>query len=236
MTSQAFVRTLINQAARPYKSVGPYAWHFARGKLGSDPAFRVLLEKGLIPDGRVLDIGCGQGLLAAWLLAARQLCESGKWQDGWPLPPRLDAMRGIELVQRDLEWARTALGEHAEFVQGDMCQADFGRADTVVILDVLHYVKPELQDEVLRRVRSALAPGGRLLLRIGDADGGFPFRISKLVDQLVFFARSGSFCTLHCRSLRHWKEALAALGFSVEVLPIRQDSVFASVLLSARLL
>ncbi len=234
--SDAFVRVLVDEAARPYKSIGRYAWHFARNKLGFDPAFSTLLEKGLIADGRVLDIGSGQGLLSAWLVAARQLFERGIWQPGWPSPPRLDAMRGIELVQRDLEWAQAALGGHAEFVQGDMCQADFGRADTVVILDVLHYVKPELQDEVLRRVRSALAPGGRLLLRIGDADGGFPFRISKLVDQLVFFARSGSFCTLHCRSLRHWKEALAALGFSVEVLPIRQDSVFASVLLSARLL
>lgn len=233
--SSSFVRTLIDEAARPYKTVGRYSWHFARGKLGADPAFATLLEKGLIPDGSVLDIGCGQGLLAAWLLAARRLSDNGKWHSNWPAPPRLDGLRGIELVQRDLEWAREALGEQAEFVQGDMRKADFGQADTVVILDVLHYVKPEAQDEVLRRVRAALPPGGRLLLRIGDADGGFPFRISNLVDQLVFFARSGRTCTLYCRPLSAWTAALNALGFSVEVLPMRQDSPFACVLLAASL-
>ena len=41
--------------------------------------------------------------------------------------------------------------------------------DLVVILDVLHYVDPAAQAGVLRRVLDALAPGGRLLLRIGDA-------------------------------------------------------------------
>lgn len=233
--SNSFVRALIDEAARPYKTVGRYSWHFARGKLGTDPAFATLLEKGLIPDGKVLDIGCGQGLLAAWLLAARRLSESGKWHSDWPAPPRLESLRGIELVQRDLAWAQEALGEQAEFVQGDMCKADFGQADTVVILDVLHYVKPEAQDEVLRRVRAALPSGGTLLLRIGDADGGFPFRISNFVDQLVFFARSGRTCTLYCRSLSEWTVLLSALGFSVEVLPMRQDSPFASVLLAARL-
>ncbi|MFA5242796.1 MAG: class I SAM-dependent methyltransferase [Sulfuricella sp.] len=233
--SNPFVRALVNEAARPYKAVGHYSWHFARGKLGADPAFATLLEKGLIPDGSVLDIGCGQGLLAAWLLAAKRLSDNGKWHSDWPAPPRLESLRGIELVQRDLEWAREALGEQAEFVQGDMCKAKFGQADTVVILDVLHYVKPEAQDEVLRRVRAALPPGGRLLLRIGDADGGFPFRISNLVDQLVFFARSGRTCTLYCRPLSAWIAALNALGFSVEVLPMRQDSPFASVLLAASL-
>lgn len=233
--SHAFIRSLVDEAARPYKSVGRYAWHFARNKLGVDPAFSMLLEKGLIPDGRVLDIGCGQGLLAAWLIAARQLYESGKWRSDWPAPPHLAGLRGIELVKRDLEWARTALGEHAEFVQGDMCQADLGQTDTVVILDVLHYVNPDFQDEVLRRVRAALAPGGILLMRVGDADGGFPFKISNFVDQLVFFARSGRRCTLHCRSLSDWKAVLATLGFMVEVLPMRQDSTFASVLLAARL-
>lgn len=58
---------------------GRFAYHFARGKLGGDPVFLALLERGLLSDrARILDLGCGQGLLAAWLLAARRQFESGE--------------------------------------------------------------------------------------------------------------------------------------------------------------
>lgn len=175
-------------------------------------------------------------MLFAWLIAATRLSERGTWPSDWPAPPRLGSMRGIELVPHNVEWARAALGERAEFVQRDMCEADFGRADTVVILDVLHYVKPQAQDDVLRRVRATLAPGGTLLLRVGDTEGGLRFRLGALIDQVVFFFKSGRRCVPYTRSPSAWKASLAALGFTVvEVLPIRSGSAFASVLLVARL-
>ena len=59
---------LLDAASAPYRRAGPFAWRFARGKLGMDPVFRYLLCEGLIPPhAHVLDIGCGQGLLASLL-------------------------------------------------------------------------------------------------------------------------------------------------------------------------
>ncbi|HVQ02975.1 MAG TPA: methyltransferase type 11, partial [Burkholderiaceae bacterium] len=53
-----------------YRGSSRFAWHFARGKLGRDPVFRALIERGSIAaHARVLDIGCGQGLLASLLAA-----------------------------------------------------------------------------------------------------------------------------------------------------------------------
>ena len=169
---------------------GHFAWHFARGKLGGDPAFLGLLERGLIPDNaRILDLGCGQGLLASWLLSARALFEAGNWPAHWPAAPKPMAYRGVELMPCDMRRARRALGERAEFVLGDIRAADFGKFDAVVILDVLHYIDYSAQDDVLLRVRDALVPAGALLMRVGDADGGLPFRISNWADHLVTFAR-----------------------------------------------
>ncbi len=233
--TQAFLRRLITRASSPYRAAGRFAWHFSRGKLGGDPVFAGLLEHGLIPDqARLLDIGCGQGLLASWLLSARAMHAAGDWPPHWPPAPAPRSIHGIELMPRDVERARRALGDGAVFTVGDMCAADFGQVDAVVVLDVLHYVGIEAQDSVLRHVRDALAPGGVLVLRVGDAAGGWPFRFSVWVDHVVTFARGHRNSRLHCRPLAHWKATLGELGFSVRSLPMNQGTPFANILLVAQ--
>ena len=72
-------RALVTAASEPYQRAGRFAWHFARGKLRWDPVFGHLIARGLIaPRTRVLDIGCGQGLLASLLAAAAQSEHSGE--------------------------------------------------------------------------------------------------------------------------------------------------------------
>ena len=62
--SRAEFKSMVDLASARYRSCGRFAYHFARGKLLGDPAFPHLLEQGLIGRGaRVLDLGCGQGLL-----------------------------------------------------------------------------------------------------------------------------------------------------------------------------
>ncbi len=232
----AFTRALLDAAAAPFRSAGHFAWYFARGKLGVDPVFLGLLERGLIPDNaRILDLGCGQGLLASWLLAARALFEAGQWPARWPPAPKPLAYRGVELMPRDVRRASRALGERAEFVRGDMRTTDFPKADAVVMLDVLHYIDYSAQDDVLRRVREALVPVGVLLMRVGDAAGGVPFRISIWVDHLVTFVRGHRLSKLYGRSLQDWQTVLSRFGFTVEPVPMSQGTPFADVLLVARL-
>lgn len=232
----SFIRTLVDAATEPYRKSGKFAWNFARGKLSKDPAFAGLLEHGLIPrNARILDIGCGQGLLASWLLSAQTLYNRGVWPAHWAAPSAPAAIHGIDLMPRDIERARRALGDAATFTAADMCAADFGKADAVVILDVLHYVNFAAQDDVLRRVKEALSPSGTLLLRVGDADGGLPFKFSVLVDHVVTFIRGHRNARLYCRPLKEWQTALTGLGFDVEAMPMNQGTPFANILLVARL-
>ena len=231
----AFRRRLIDAAAEPYRAAGSFAWRWARGKLGGDPAFTEILRLGLLQESaRILDIGCGQGLLAAWLLAAQEMHAAGNWPTGWPAPPATTLLRGIELMHADVERARAAHGDAAEFVTGDMCEAPFGEVDAVVILDVLHYVPIAAQDRVLERIHAALPAGGTLLLRVGDAAAGLPFRISNWVDHIVTFARGHRLTELFCRPLGAWITRLEALGFTVEARPMSEGTPFANVMLVAR--
>jgi cyclopropane fatty-acyl-phospholipid synthase-like methyltransferase len=196
--------------------------------------FRALLERGLLLDrGDILDLGCGQGLLAAWLKAALLCYESGSWPQGWPPAPKPRSTRGIELMMRDVERAHAALGFDCEISQGDIRSAEFGTTDAVVILDVLHYIGQEEQLQVLRRVRAALPARGLLLLRIGDADAGLRFRYSQWVDKLVMLFRGHATVATHCRSANQWRDLLRECGFEVQAAPMSHGTRFANVLLIA---
>jgi cyclopropane fatty-acyl-phospholipid synthase-like methyltransferase len=223
---------LIDRASEPYRGAGLFAYNFARAKLSGDPVFRAMLERGLLLGrGHILDLGCGQGLLVSWLRAALLCYENGSWPLGWPPAPTPRSTRGIELMVRDVERARAALGPSCDISQGDIRSADFGTTDAVVILDVLHYMPKEEQLQVLKRVRAALPARGLLLMRIGDADGGLRFRYSQWVDKLVMFFRGHSFVNTHCRSAAQWRELLQECGFEVQATAMSEGTRFANVLM-----
>ena len=230
-----FRRTLLDRATQPYRSAGLFAWKFAQGKLKGDPAFFGLLEHGLIPDAeRLIDLGCGQGLLASWLLEARALHESGHWPAHWPAAPKVKKVWGLELMPKDVERARAALGNRAQFELGNICTADFGKADVAIILDVLHYISYEAQEEVLRRIRAALPAGGTFITRIGDAAGGLPFQYSNWVDRTVFFMRGHRIDRIYCRTQSEWLEVLERNGFAAEPLPMHKGTPFCNIMLIAK--
>ena len=233
-----FEEQLFDAAVEPYQPAGKFATHFARGKLTGDPVFREILARGLIaPNTHVLDIGCGQGLLSAWLLAAERMASNGAWPAAWKAAPTGVTVKGIELMPADVVRAEKALAaQHGrfKFEAADMCKTPFEKAQTVVILDVLHYVPYEAQEDVLQRVLDALTPKGLLILRVGDAAGGLGFKVSNWVDHVVTLARGHSLSRLYCKPLADWISQLKRLGFHVEAKPMSQGTPFANVLLLAR--
>jgi len=231
-------RALHTTACAPYRASGRFAWHFAQGKLGRDPVFRGMLERGDLPAGaRVVDIGCGQGLLASLLNAVDQVVRAGRWPAAWPAAPAGATYTGIELMPKDVARAERAL-KHLQpaprFVCGDMRHTELPACDVVVILDVLHYVTHAEQEQVLTRVRQALQPHGKLLLRVGDAAARRGFVISQWVDRIVTTIRGHRVPPTFGRPLSEWIAVLQKLGFTVQPVPMSQGTPFANVLLVAQ--
>jgi cyclopropane fatty-acyl-phospholipid synthase-like methyltransferase len=226
---------LLDAASRPYRSAGRFAYHFARGKLRGDPVYAAILSLGLL-QGRshVLDLGCGQGLLTAWLRAAERCYERGTWPCAWPAAPKLVSMLGVELMMPDVERARQALGPDTQVLHGDIRTTAFGQVDAVVILDVLHYMAAASQHEILQRVRAALPADGLLLLRVGDAGGGLRFRYGQWTDKVIMSVRGHGWVRTHCRSVSQWRALLQQCGFVSAAVPMSRGTPFANVLLVAR--
>ena len=231
--SDAFFRTLARDAAVRYKSAGRFAYHFAFGKLTGDPAFAHILARGLIPDrSRILDLGCGQGLMAALLQTARDRC--GNWPAGMSLPPDPVAYCGIDVERRSIERAKHAVDGNAHFVCADIRSVPFDAADTVILLDVLHYLDYRAQEHLLRRVCDAMNAGGRILLRVADESSTLRFRCTVAIDRVLMTLRGQRIDRLYCRPVAAWIRMLEAHGFHVTATPMSAGTPFANVLLCAR--
>ena len=174
--------------------------------------------------------------MAAKLLAARARFEAGLWPAGWAPPPLVESLHGLELMPRDVARAQSALADESRvrIECGDICQTEFEKVDVVTIFDVLHYFGPAAQDDVLRRIRTALRPGGLLVARVGDAAGGLRFSLSRWVDQAVTFVRGHGFSPMYCRPVDEWAHALRALGFQVHAIRTEGGPPFANTMLMAR--
>ncbi len=239
-------RGLLQAASAPYRAASRWAYYWAQGKLSHDPVFRRLLEDGALRTGqRVVDIGCGQGLLASLLQASTRQAAQGGWPAAWAAAPAISAYTGIDLVPREIRRAQAALNRQpladsptTTFVCADLRQASLPACDVVVVLDVLHYVDHAAQNAVLLRIRAALHSGGgpgRLLLRVGDAAHRRGFVFSQWVDSVVATLRGHSRPHAAGRPLAEWVALLQGLGFQVQTVAMSQGTAFANVLLVADL-
>jgi SAM-dependent methyltransferase len=126
------------------------AARFERAPVQSDPAAlaRLVAAADLPPDARVLDAGCGPGLVAAALLEAGH------------------RVVGIDLSGEMIDRARRRcepFGDRARFQQGSVFDASLpGPFDAAISRYVLHHVQDPAA--FVRRQVELLRPGGVLVL------------------------------------------------------------------------
>lgn len=152
------------------------AYYYVRGKLASDPLYGGICHALRASRAPLLDLGCGLGLLAHALRQA-----------GLDLP-----YRGVDNDARKIALARTA-AERRELrdVSFDLLDLHAGapaHQGNVALLDVLQFVSPQAQDQLLDAAIAMLTPGACLVLRTGLEDGSWRARVTRSVDSLSRWA------------------------------------------------
>ncbi len=133
-----------------YRHLAAYPRMFARMKMIIDPMFREL-DKYVKNPRRIIDIGCGYGVPATWLL---EIYPEAK-------------VYGLEPDDVRVLMASHAIGTRGRVQVGlapDLPDVE-GNVDYVLMLDMLHLISDEIVQIVFRRIYDKLEVGGTLLIR-----------------------------------------------------------------------
>lgn len=232
---EPLARRLIELTARKYLPTGIVNWEFVRGKLKYDPLYLDLLKTNILPwRGLLLDLGCGRGILLAALQTAETLDTNGEWRAGWPSPPRGLAMTGIDMRAEHIAAARAALRENVELRRDDLRTCPLPSCEALLLLDVLFYLAPGEQQDLIARAAGALSPGGLLLIREADADAGWRFILTRCAERLCALARGRWRQRHHYRGAHVWKRLLESHGLAVRLRPMSAGTPYSNVLFVAR--
>lgn len=184
-------------------------WLFFRLRLALTPYLDMVRD---VPaHGRVLDLGCGHGFLS--LLLATD-----------PARP------GLRILGLDHDSERVALAQRAaqglpalEFRVGDeRSLASTEQFDAILAIDFLHYFSREQQVLLLRSAVNRLAPGGQLIFREIDPEGGWASKLNRLYEWAATtfgFTRSERKSTITLRAPDDWEALASDLGLKVRQRP-----------------
>lgn len=128
------------------------------------------LEKFLPKQGKILDLGCGYGILANYLglrCSQRQVI-------------------GIDLDQKKLKFANRGLA-NVSFIKGDITKLRLPRAKAIVIADVLHHLKSyEEQEWLLEHCCKSLVKKGLLLITEVDNRPFGKLILARMIDFILY--------------------------------------------------
>jgi 2-polyprenyl-3-methyl-5-hydroxy-6-metoxy-1,4-benzoquinol methylase len=182
------------------------------------PKILSVMDLLLTDEGRILDVGCGFGLFAAYF--------------GQTHPRR--RIVGIDPNARRVELARRVatrldLRQH-EFQVGDVrdCSVE-GPFDAAYVLDVMHHLPRDDQRGVLERLRGLLVPGGVLLVKDITTEPPFALHFTAALDRLMV----GWNEPLSYRHHREWAEILTELGFKVRMVRVPDVLPYPHVVIAA---
>lgn len=173
----------------------------------------------LLPDeGRILDIGCGFGLFAAYF--------------GQTQPAR--RIVGVDPDERRIAMARrvcSGLGlDGHSFIAGDARDVSLdGTFAGAYVLDVMHHIPKDDQLPMLERLRDLLAPRGVLVIKDITTEPRLGLKFTELLDRVMV----GWDEPLAYRHHREWGEMLTSLGFHVRMVRVPDVLPYPHVVIAA---
>jgi 1-acyl-sn-glycerol-3-phosphate acyltransferase len=191
-----------------YLFKGPVLEWYVRIKLMLEQDFRLYHE--LLPlKGEIYDLGCGFGYITSMLMLTSE--------------DRI--LTGVDFDPEKITVAQNGYlnNDRIRFIHGDASEYPLTPCDGILLGDLLHYLPPVKQDDLLHSCMDNLKPGGVLLIREGNADLALRHKRTRLTE--FFSTRILHFNKTQDESRKLWfvsAEAIRAMaesnGFTFDVI------------------
>lgn len=134
---------------------GPVLEWYCRVKTALEGNYK-LFESIMPKHGKIVDVGCGYGFLPYMLMYKSKQRE----------------ILGLDYDPEKIAIANNCVHKNQQlnFETADVTKYEFPMADGLIISDVLHYLEPEQQIDVVEKLARSINKKGVLLIRDADAD------------------------------------------------------------------
>lgn len=166
--------------------------------------------------GTVVDVGCGFGLNANWLALRSQSCD----------------VLGVDASPRRIGIAQQTVRNRSNisFRQHDLRDCQLPPCDAIVATDVLHHLPPDLQWHLLTHARSALRPGGKLVILDVDRNWWWwKYWCVYAIDRLLNWG-----APLYHSTSAELERRVREAGFEVTITPVDRDLPLPDILVVGR--
>lgn len=162
-----------------YLYKGPVLEWYMKVKVRLEKDYRIFHK--LVPlKGRILDAGCGYGFMSYMLYFT-----SSKRH-----------ITGIDYDEEKIITANHCFSKTADinFIHADILGFAFENYDSIILSDMLHYLKSEEQEIIIKRAVDHLNPGGSVIIREGNKDAMLKHKRTELTEffstRLVMFNKT----------------------------------------------
>lgn len=146
------------------------------------------IDLSLPQKGKIIDLGCGQGIIASFLALKKSRVVVGIDNDFSRLP---------KSTQKNLTFSRENLNT-----------IELPKINGAVISDVLHHLEPEDQIALVKKVYQTLAKNGVLIIKEIDTGEFIRSRLSRFWD-FIFYPQD----KIYFNSAKNLKNFLKKAGF-----------------------
>jgi SAM-dependent methyltransferase len=179
---------------------------YAGKKLRSDPVFAAAFALLRQSNEPLVDLGCGVGLLAFYLRERNFR------------PPIIGIDRDGRKIERANAVARAAYRD-LEFQEADVC-GPIRQTGNIVLFDLLHYLSPNDQQNLLKRLARHVAPGGLLVIRECPRDRNVRFWLTFLAERFAQITTWNVTTSLHFPSREEILASFSPNDFSHTLEPL----------------
>jgi 2-polyprenyl-3-methyl-5-hydroxy-6-metoxy-1,4-benzoquinol methylase len=181
-------------------------YQYVARKLRSDPAYPAAYNSIHSSPEPLLDVGCGLGLLGFYLR------ERGFENPIIGLDRDLRKIRAAQQIAANY----TQMELHAQDVRGTLT----GFRGNIAVIDVLHYLTPSDQSDLLAGLAERVAPDAVLILRDCPRDGGWRYLATFMAEKFAQLISWNVSTPLHFPDRESILKNFAPNEFEREVRPL----------------